>query len=266
MVSDLYCQNDNWVYKYANKLGINYNDYLNSITSFFKENKKEISKSEIKNIIPEYKSKEIMEWSGLLILATYHKILYGVINKEDEKIYKCNDININNKKISDLIYRYFKCYGPATKQDFLHWSGLIYKDIKKDLDECIDNCKYLNIDGKRYYYISIPDFNEIKIDYPIIIGKFDPLLVSYDNKEWLLNGNDKSLVWKTAGQIEGVILIDKGMCGTWHYKLKENKVIFEIKELTILAKSVKEKLEKKFTKIGKTIFEKEIMMIYQGGK
>lgn len=266
LISDLYRQGDNWVYKYAKNLGIDYNDYLNSIISFFKNNEKIISKSEIQKIIPKYKSKEIMDWSGLLILATYHKILYGVLNKENKKIYKKNDISINNKTLSDLVYRYFKYYGPATKQDFLHWSGLKYKDIKKELDECIENSKYLNINGKKYYYISLPNFNEIKINYPIILGKFDPLLISYDDKEWLLNGIDNSLIWKAAGQIEGVILASKGLCGTWHYKLKRNRVIFEVIELTSYTKTMKKQLEKKFAEIGRNIFDKEIMMIYQGGK
>lgn len=265
LISDLYCQSDNWVYKYAKNLKIDYNDYLNSITLFFKNNKKVISKSEIQIIIPKYKSKEIMEWSGLLILATYHKILYGVLNKEDKKVYKSNDISINNKTISDLVYRYFKYYGPATKQDFLHWSGLKYKDVKKELVGYIENSNYLDINGEKYYYTSLPDFNEIKINYPIILGKFDPLLISYNDKEWLLNGFDKSLIWKKAGQIEGVILTNKGLCGIWHYKLKGNKVIFNIIELTVFTKTLKNQLEKKFTKISKSIFGKEFIIIYHGG-
>ena len=82
VISDLYCQSDNWVYKYAKHLKIDYHKYLKSITNFFNENNKSIiEKTEVQNIIPKYKSKEIMEWSGLLILATYHKVLYGILNE-----------------------------------------------------------------------------------------------------------------------------------------------------------------------------------------
>ncbi len=263
LISDLYCELDNWVYKYAKKLGINYNEYLNKIISFFENNTIPISKSDIKSIIPEYKSKEIMEWSGLLILATYHKILYGIVNKEDKKIYVKNDINYSNKQIYDFIYRYFKYYGPATKKDFLHWSGLKYKDIKKELDDYIKCSKYLNINNEKYYYVSLPNLEKVNFNYPIILGKFDPLLISYNNKEWILNGYDKSLIWKAAGQVEGVILNEKGLCGTWHYKLKENKVFFEIKELNDLQKKLKKQLEEKFTKLGAKIFHKKITVIYQ---
>ena len=267
LISDLYRQSDNWVYKYAKHLKIDYSKYLNSITDFFYENnKKTIEKLEIQNIIPKYKSKEIMAWSGLLILATYHKVLYGILNEEDKKIYKQNDI-VDSKKInSDLIYRYFKYYGPATRQDFLHWSGLKYKEIKEDLDKYIKKAKYLSIDKKKYYYESLPDSKEVKMSYPIILGKFDPLLISYSDKEWILNGKNKTLIWKAAGQIEGVILFSKGLKGTWHYSLKGNKIIFEINEISPLTKGEKNRLEKKFVEIGKELFQREIVTVYRGGK
>lgn len=267
LISDLYRQSDNWVYKYAKHLKIDYSKYLNSITDFFYENnKKTIEKLEIQNIIPKYKSKEIMAWSGLLILATYHKVLYGILNEEDKKLYKQNDI-VDSKKInSDLIYRYFKYYGPATRQDFLHWSGLKYKEIKEDLDKYIKKAKYLSIDKKKYYYESLPDSKEVKISYPIILGKFDPLLISYSDKEWILNGKNKTLIWKAAGQIEGVILFSKGLKGTWHYSLKGNKIIFEINEISPLTKGEKNRLEKKFVEIGKELFQREIVTVYRGGK
>lgn len=267
LISDLYRQSDNWVYKYAKHLKIDYSKYLNSITDFFYENnKKTIEKLEIQNIIPKYKSKEIMAWSGLLILATYHKVLYGILNEEDKKLYKQNDI-VDSKKInSDLIYRYFKYYGPATRQYFLHWSGLKYKEIKEDLDKYIKKAKYLSIDKKKYYYESLPDSKEVKISYPIILGKFDPLLISYSDKEWILNGKNKTLIWKAAGQIEGVILFSKGLKGTWHYSLKGNKIIFEINEISPLTKGEKNRLEKKFVEIGKELFQREIVTVYRGGK
>ncbi len=267
LISDLYRQSDNWVYKYAKHLKIDYSKYLNSITDFFYENnKKTIEKLEIQNIIPKYKSKEIMAWSGLLILATYHKVLYGILNEEDKKLYKQNDI-VDSKKInSDLIYRYFKYYGPATRQDFLHWSGLKYKEIKEDLDKYIKKAKYLSIDKKKYYYESLPDSKEVKISYPIILGKFDPQLISYYDKEWILNGKNKTLIWKAAGQIEGVILFSKGLKGTWHYSLKGNKIIFEINEISPLTKGEKNRLEKKFVEIGKELFQREIVTVYRGGK
>ena len=266
LISDLYREKNNWVYKYAMKLGINYKDYLNALSSFLQTNKTLVNKDEIQDIIPKYKSKEIMEWSGLLILATYHKILYGILNKEDKKIYIKNDIKENGKTIQNLIHRYFKFFGPASKQDFLHWSGLKYNNIKDFLDEYLSNSKYFNIDNVKYYYVSLPKIKKIDFGYPIILGKFDPLLISYKEKNWILDGKDKSLIWKIAGQIEGVILTENGLSGTWHYKLEKDKVVFEILEIEFFSHELKNQLYFKFAKIGKQIFERESLIIYKGGK
>lgn len=267
LISNLYSQSDNWVYKYVKYLKIDYKEYLNTIIDFFNENDKNIiDKSKIENIIPKYKSKEIMSWSGLLILATYHKVLYGILNEDDKKLYKQNDIIDCRKKISNLIYRYFKYYGPATRQDFLHWSGLKYKEIKENLDKYIKKAKYICIDNKKYYYESLPNIKETKINYPIILGKFDPLLISYSDKEWILNGEDKTLIWKAAGQIEGVILFSKGLKGTWHYCLKGNNILFQINEISTFTRSEKNRLEKKLIKIGKDLYQRKVVIEYRGGK
>lgn len=63
-----------------------------------------------------------------------------------------------------------------------------------------------------------------------------------------------------------MILFSKGLKGTWHYSLKENKIIFEINEISPLTKVEKNRLEKKFVKIGKELFQREIVTVYRGGK
>ena len=57
--------------------------------------------------------------------------------------------------------------------------------------------------------------------------------VDPENEQALLSAiteltKNKTLIWKAAGQIEGVILFSKRLKGTWHYNLKGNKIIFEI--------------------------------------
>lgn len=252
IISDIYCLNENWVYKYTKFLNVNYEEYLNAIRIQLKS-EPILSKERIKSIIPSYKSKEIMEWSGLLILATYHKVLYGVLNKEDKKIYKINDIEDNKNEKNDFIYRYFKSYGPATKKDFLHWSGLKYKYIKTELDSILSKLNTLTINNKIYYYVTVPNLKKFDIDYPIILGKFDPLLIGYNDKEWILNGRETSLIWKEAGQVEGIILSENGLIATWHYIKKRGEVFFEVNELTELSGVMKELIDRKFNELNMNI-------------
>ncbi len=51
-----------------------------------------------------------------------------------------------------MIDRYFSAFGPATIQDFKHWSGLRNSDYIETLEKLLENyiC-YIGEDGKNYY-------------------------------------------------------------------------------------------------------------------
>ena len=264
IISSIYMMSNNWVYKYANQLEIDYMKYIKCIEVYLNKNKHDIlDKMKILQIIPKYKSEEIMNWSGLLILATYHKIIYGKLNKNNKKIYVKNDIKQNNVTIENVIKRYFKYYGPATKKDFLHWSGLKYSEIKKDLDSYLKISNYFLYKDDKYYYETIPKIEQCIFNNPIILGKFDPLLISYHNKEWILNGNNKSIIWKSGGQIEGVIIFLDKIKATWHYKIKDKNIIFIINEIISLTNEERIKLEQKFININNIFFKKKVKFDYK---
>lgn len=182
MISYLYCDKPNWIKKKAKKLNIKLDECLEIINEYMKKNKY-ATKSELEHILPEKHRKLFMQWSGLLILSSYNKIIYGVINNKDKKIYKLNDIKLNSVDTYSFVERYFKYYGPATILDFLHWSGLRRCDIAEEINKFILNNNYIEVEDEKYYYVIKPDIKEYRNSKYIFLGKFDPLLVSYYNKK-----------------------------------------------------------------------------------
>ena len=263
MISSLYADKYNWVKKYAKHLDIDLNEYLELINDYMKE-KNIATKNEIENILPEKNRKDIMQWSGLLIETTYQKLIYGIVNDKDEKIYKANDIEENDFDINNLLERYFKYYGPATISDFLHWSGLRKCDMAKEINNFVSNNHYIDLDNEKYYYAGkLPNIRQCKNNNYIVLGKFDPLLVSYNNKKWILDNYDSKVIWKEAGQIEGIIIKSKGIVGTWHYILKNNKIIFNVK---LLDNNINEnKIEKELKLVAKFLKQKDFLINYVRG-
>lgn len=261
IMAELSQLNDNWVIKYCKKLNINYKEYLQAIVDYFERfpYKLTISSKIISTIIPSEKAKEIMSWSGLLILATNNKIVYGILNKDNKKIYNKNDIPIQKVNFESVFFRYFKFFGPATKKDFYHWLGYKNKTIDDMLNKFlikIKSFKYLNDD---FYYINIPNISELK--YPIVLGKFDPLLVSYKDKKWILKDFNNDVIWKKAGHIEGVIIFDDGLKATWHYAIKNNIIFYYIKSLKYLTKNDTKKINAFFKKLSSNVYHMNYKMI-----
>lgn len=263
-ISSLYKSIDNWVYKYAKQLNIDYYEYLKSIEDYVnKYSLSVIDKKTIQKIIPQERSYEIMQWSGLLILASYHQILYGKLNPKDQKLYIKNDIKGKKNRLDSIVYRYFKFYGPATIEDFFHWAGLRRKDLSNVLNEVINQLSHFTYNGKKYYYVRQLPIDQIK--YPIILGKFDPLLLSYKNKDWILNGKDKNIIWKKAGQVEGVIIGSKGLLGTWHYTMKKDCIIYEITYRSKIDKTTKERIRCHYSKMTNFLLKKNFQVVYKEG-
>lgn len=90
-----------------------------------------------------------------------------------------------------MIDRYFSAFGPATIQDFKHWSGLRNSDYIETLEKLLENyiC-YIGEDGKNYYSKAKTQEN-VEMGSPLLLGKFDPLFVSYAKKNWLASEKER---------------------------------------------------------------------------
>ena len=143
----------------------------------------------------------------------------------------------------------------------MHWSGLKKADIEEELNTFVSTNYYFEFNNEKYYYTEkMNDMSKYKINDYIALGKFDPLLISYKNKEWILGEHDSKVIWKEAGQIEGIIISNKGIVATWHYTLKSSKVIFNVK---LLENDIKEsKIEKALKSIAIFLKRKDFEINY----
>jgi len=76
-------------------------------------------------------------------------------------------------------------YGPATIQDLSHWSGLPIFAFSEVFDKIESGLSAVTLDKRTYYsYGSIEVKNTRRLS---LLGKFDPLFVSYRHKDWIVN-------------------------------------------------------------------------------
>ena len=139
----------------------------------------------------------------------------------------------------NIVLRYFECYGPATINDFMHWLGIPI--TKKNNQIILYEFKRIgklkiyceNLWGLSEQYDHFNSINPKKIlkEHIFFLGKFDPLLLSYNDKSWIVDAKTKSSVWRKAGHISAVILMNGRVCAIWDYRVTRYKLIVYIFKL-----------------------------------
>lgn len=98
--------------------------------------------------------------------------------------------------------------------------------------------------NKIFYYHELNE--QLCLPKLLILGKFDPLLVSYHDKEIIIDPKYHPLVWKKAGQIAAIILKEGQFQATWTFRKSTSSISFSVSSLTEFNKSEKAYIEKSF--------------------
>ena len=164
------------------------------------------------------------------------------------------------RSLEDVLLRYFTCYGPATRQDFCHYSGLTLKETNRAFDSIKDR---LNIDtykGKPIY--SAGPQKTAPARMLTVLGHYDPLLVAYADKDWLCGPEYKAKVWQTSGIVAGAILSGHRMLGIWKPQLNPETVSFIIEPFSDISEYEQRRIEKRMSQISKFLKKKMTEITY----
>lgn len=129
--------------------------------------------------------------------------------------------------LDSLLLRYFEFYGPATLADFCHWSGLPQGMIKKRLHELRDGLASFCYGDREYFSVGERKL-ETDPNAVFLLGKFDPLFVSYRHKDWIVPPELEKRIWQKAAWVEAVIIDGAKIAGTWRHTLKDNKMSIQV--------------------------------------
>lgn len=259
---------DGWLEKLINK--------IDKLTAKKPALKKDIA-SLIEKNVPHIKN-EFRDYS-VILQATLEGVIFGIPDMPQTKYFahrnKCikdKDFSLWKKDIEKstqkLILNYFKNYGPATLNDFCHWSGLNKSEAKAAFEKIEDKLFCDRIDGGAYYIMKgdkdIESFKDLKTAEVKLLGKFDPLFVAYCDKSWIADAKQQKAIWRPAGHVEAVVIINGDLAGTWRYEMKGSKLNFNAGLFSSVSKEDKKKISLEAEKLsgflskklGKVTFKK----------
>ena len=241
----VFSNSKNWIKKYVKELGGDCEAIIDQIVNADYDDRF-FSKTDVQNKIEHRSNDQMMKWGGVLAQASIEGFIYEVIYDGKEKKYAKTEKKYLNKKlgydsaICRLIEKYITAFGPVSENDFAHWSGLRKCDFKENWDRISDRYEQLNVGNEMFCYKKTDE--HIEDDNVLLLGKFDPLLLAYNDKTWLVEEKCIKKIWKSAGQVEGVLLVDNSFAGTWHCTRKNGKLFFCLCEERKIRKKIMDKV------------------------
>ena len=155
----------------------------------------------------------------------------------------------------ELARRYLSAYGPASVQDFAHWSGLQVKNGKKAFAGIADELVPVEVEGQRQpVFVLEQELNKLRRagqDVPavVLLPKFDVLLLARKDKSWLVDDQYYKRIHGKAGQVEAAVLLSGRAAATWRIK-RGKTLIATVAPFTPLGKSAQKQVEREFSKLA----------------
>ena len=157
---------------------------------------------------------------------------------------------------TEILRRYLKGYGPAGEEDFIYWRGTrkalareLFEKLEKEIIEVFCEGKKLFMHASRAKLLAqpVPPTKE----WPVkMLYRFDPVILGYKNKDWLIAPKFKNRVIRSAGHIEGILLAGGKARATWRYARENGGLVFTVKPFEKLPSDIKNRLDEKSSAIA----------------
>ncbi|HWG39659.1 MAG TPA: winged helix DNA-binding domain-containing protein [Candidatus Acidoferrales bacterium] len=128
----------------------------------------------------------------------------------------------------ELFRKYLRAYGPATLQDFAHWSLISMAEVRAlrpllDSEIAEHNGLLLLREDMKILQATSPEMNSVHL-----LPYFDVYLLAHRFKEHFLKPQFYKRVYRNQGWISPVVLINGEIAGVWSYKLSRKAVEIEV--------------------------------------
>ena len=115
--------------------------------------------------------------------------------------------------VTELVHRYLRGFGPATKADVAAWSGLRVRDFEHALDGLPT---YRNEEGKTLYDVPRAPLPPAGTPAPVrFLPKWDNVLLSFADRRRTISDELRKTVIGKNGDVAATVLVDGVVAGTW---------------------------------------------------
>jgi hypothetical protein len=131
---------------------------------------------------------------------------------------------------AELARRFVLAYGPAKLQDFAYWAGLYAPVAKRMWDRIEDELRPVSLGGKTAYVHESVKGRPTPPASPHVrlLPNFDAYLLGHKGKDATIEPKRYKQVFKTAGWIAPVVLVDGRVRGTWALERASERLVARV--------------------------------------
>ncbi|AYL95756.1 winged helix DNA-binding domain-containing protein [Mucilaginibacter celer] len=146
-----------------------------------------------------------------------------------------------DEAVARLVLAYFSSRGPATVNDFVHWSGLTVADAKAGIKINKDSLTNITAEGKTYWMHADANPDIAIKSASCLLPVYDELIIAYKNREAIIPAKylDKT------GDVTffPAVMINNQVIGNWSRTVGKNNIDIEIKPYGNLNKAQTKAIE-----------------------
>ncbi len=153
-----------------------------------------------------------------------------------------------------LLRRYLSAYGPATRRDFSKWAGIPAKEAESFWDLLEEELVEVSFDDETGWILreDCQKLRDCDFVEPVLrlLPSFDPYLLGHARKDHLVDERYYKRVYRGAGWISPVVLLNGRVIGIWSYTRRGKRLYLEIEPLEKFSKIIRAKIEAEAARLG----------------
>jgi hypothetical protein len=152
-----------------------------------------------------------------------------------------------------LFRKYLRAYGPATLNDFAHWSGISMVEVRALLP--VMDAEIADYDGALILRedVEILQSSLADLDSVHLLPYFDVYLLAHRFKEHFLKAAFYKRVYRNQGWISPVVLVKGAITGVWSYNLSRKALEIEIELFARINRRVRKQIELRAQELAKLL-------------
>jgi hypothetical protein len=153
----------------------------------------------------------------------------------------------------EIVRRYFRAYGPATREEFARWWGMQPAAAGRVMKNAGAALAEVDVEGHSAWFPAedLPALGKARLGSPVrLLPGFDALVVGTRPRASLVELRFEDLIYRKAGWISPVVLIDGRAVGVWSHDRKGSRIEVSVQPFTKLSTAHRKAITDEADRLG----------------